>query len=94
MNAERRAELLAYASVCFGHCTSPFELMHLIKKQVKADECIDLSREIADIIDDELITCAAEIGSTSSSGFSEKTMLERYKNLKIQAEHEFEETQK
>jgi hypothetical protein len=48
-------ELLAYAKACFDHCTSPFETMHLIKKQVKADECVDLSREIANIIEDAML---------------------------------------
>ena len=51
MNAKRLFELLAYAKVCFDKCTNPFETMHLIKKQVTADECRDLSREIASIIE-------------------------------------------
>lgn len=54
MNNERLIELLAYAEVCFEKCTNPFDLTHLRKKKVTADECKDLSHEIADIIEDTL----------------------------------------
>lgn len=54
MEQERLKELLAYASVCFKNCTSPFETMHLIKKDVSANECIDLSMEIANIIEENM----------------------------------------
>jgi len=50
MNKQRREELLAYASVCFEHATSPFETMHLVKKGVTSDECMDLTSEIGDIL--------------------------------------------
>jgi hypothetical protein len=43
----RRRELLAYASVCFKHMTSPFESIHLRKINVTLDECGNLSDEIA-----------------------------------------------
>ena len=52
MSAERQEELIAYASVCFEHCTNPFDRTHLIKKKVSADECRDLSHFIADILND------------------------------------------
>lgn len=54
MNGKRLLELLAYAKVCFDKCTNPFETMHLSKKQVTADECRDLSAEIASIIEDAM----------------------------------------
>lgn len=46
----RKVELLLYASVCFDHCTNPFDLIHLVKKNVTADECKDLSAQIGSII--------------------------------------------
>jgi hypothetical protein len=54
MKQERLIELLAYAKVCFDHCTNPFETTHLVKKDVRSYECRDLSHEIADIIEKEL----------------------------------------
>lgn len=51
---KRNLELLAYAKVCFEKCTSPFAHMHLLKMNVLADECIDLSHKIAGLIGDEL----------------------------------------
>jgi uracil phosphoribosyltransferase len=81
MEPKRLAELLTYAKVCFDSCTSPFELTHLIKKQVKSDECIDLSHQIGEIIAewlyDQLFIRDAEVDK-----------------LIEQAKKEFEETQK
>jgi hypothetical protein len=54
MKQKRLIELLAYAKVCFDHCTNPFETTHLVKKDVRSYECRDLSHEIADIIEKEL----------------------------------------
>ena len=54
MNKNRRDELLAYASVCFRNITSPFETSHLVKKNVKLDECGELSEIIADLLEDEV----------------------------------------
>ena len=54
MNKDRFIELLAYAKECFANSTNPFETRHLVKKGVTADECRDLSNEIATIIDDYL----------------------------------------
>jgi hypothetical protein len=51
MNEKRKLELLAYAKVCFEHCTNPFETIHLIKKKVTADECRYLSSLIRDSIE-------------------------------------------
>jgi len=54
MNEERKKELLAYAAVCFNHATSPFETMHLVKKNVTLDECGDLSFEISCLLSEEV----------------------------------------
>lgn len=51
MDKQRYLELLAYASVCFDRCTNPFETVHLLKKNVKASECIDLSHQIANTLE-------------------------------------------
>ena len=58
MTPDRRLELLAYASACFKNGTSPFEPMHLAKKNVSADECTDLSDDIGGIIEDTVIAYA------------------------------------
>lgn len=50
MKPSRLLELLAYAKVCFDHCTTPFESTHLQKQNVKADECRDLSFKIAETV--------------------------------------------
>jgi hypothetical protein len=55
---ERLLELLAYAKVCFEKCTNPFETAHLAKMNVTADECRDLSAEIASIIEDAVVDFA------------------------------------
>jgi phosphoribosyl 1,2-cyclic phosphodiesterase len=46
----RKMELLMYAEVCFDHGTNPFEYIHLVAMQVTADECKDLSLDIANTI--------------------------------------------
>jgi len=79
MEEKRLLELLAYAKVCFEKCTSPFAHIHLSKKKVSADECVDLSNEIADILDTTL--------SFNYGVLEAKEALE-------QAEQEFMETQK
>lgn len=58
MKTERLLELLAYAKVCFEKCTNPFETVHLAKLKVTADECRDLSAEIASIIEDAAVDLA------------------------------------
>jgi len=78
MKQERLIELLAYSKVCFEHSTNPFETPHLVKKDVRSDECKELSHKIADIIEDYLF----ETG--------EKTEV---KSILQQAEKEFAETQ-
>lgn len=77
METKRLIELLAYAKVCFDKCTNPFETAHLVKKNVSADECRDLSVKIADIIEGELDTL----------------MGHRLEAVLDQAEKEFAETQ-
>lgn len=52
MDKLRYRKLLAYASVCFKHLTSPFETMHLSKMDVTLDECGDLSDIIANALAD------------------------------------------
>lgn len=79
MNEERKLELLAYAKVCFEHCTNPFAATHLIKKKVMADECRDLSRLIAEIISDDV---------AGNLGVLEESVLMK------EAEKAFMETQK
>jgi len=79
MEKKRLIELLAYAKVCFEKCTSPFEVTHLDKKEVNADECRDLSFKIAELIEDE-------VNLLSYDEEEAKAILE-------QAEKEFEETQ-
>ena len=54
MNNKRKLELLAYAKVCFEKCTNPFEHTHLLKKKVRADECVDLSHIIAVLIEEAM----------------------------------------
>ena len=78
MNEERKLELLAYAKVCFEKCTNPFAAIHLIKKNVTADECRELSHYIADIIEDHI--------------YLTFSVLEADKIL-VKAEKEFMETQ-
>ena len=53
--AMRMRKLLAYASICFKHGTSPFETMHLSKLNVKSFECVDLGDKISDIIADAVL---------------------------------------
>jgi len=77
-NFDREDELLMYASVCFDYCTNPFESMHLIKKDVRAGECIDLSNNLCDIISSYLAAVYGE---------------ESYQRAKKLAEKEFKETQ-
>jgi len=79
MKQERLIELLAYAKVCFDHCTNPFETTHLVKKDVRNYECRDLSHKIADIIEQELYTLF-------TGHYDIKAILQ-------QAEKEFAETQ-
>jgi len=83
---DRKLELLAYAKVCFDHCTDPFATIHLAKKRVTADECRELSHIIADILEDELgfqaCACALRTGKGPLG-----------KELIAQAEKDFEETQ-
>lgn len=78
---ERLLELLAYAKVCFEKCTNPFETIHLVKMKVTADECRDLSAEIADMIEDKVIELAI-----ASKKYSAGVLLE-------EAEKRFAETQ-
>jgi len=54
MKQERLIELLAFAKVCFEHCTSPFAHKYLIFKNVTADECKELSAQIAIAIENDL----------------------------------------
>jgi len=88
METERLLELLAYAKVCFEKCTNPFELIHLVKKRVTADECRDLSQTIADILEDEIdsIVAAENALKTGSVPLS--------KELIAQAEKDFAEAQR
>ena len=88
MRKERMIELLAYASVCFAHATSPFETIHLVKKEVTLGECIDLTHMIADILDDNVIDLC---GTDPNTSFS--TDIAKFKNLMAQSEKEFLETQ-
>lgn len=83
---KRELELLAYAVVCFRKGTNPFETTHLIKKNVRASECIDLTHEIADILEDELEMRACKIALRSGNG-------KLGKDLVAEAEQEFAETQ-
>ena len=50
MKSTRRMELLIYAFECFQHGTSPFETRHLTIKDVTADECKELTEDIANIL--------------------------------------------
>jgi len=79
MDEKRRLELLAYARVCFDNCTNPFELIHLQKKNVTAGECRDLSRDIADAIEEDL-----------NIPYTREEIAQALEN----AEKEFDETQK
>lgn len=83
MEKNRLVDLLAYAKVCFDKCTSPFESTHLIKKNVAADECRELSFKIADIIEEGLYELALTF-------FGEDCDIEA---ILSQAEKEFDETQ-
>jgi len=76
---KRELELLAYAKVCFDKCTSPFETMHLVKKNVTSNECRELSPKIGEIILDYL-----------DWTFKDKTI----EKAMAQAQKDFEETQK
>ena len=82
MKTKRLVELLAYAKVCFDKCTNPFELMHLSKKEVTADECRDLSFYIADIIEQELDILSMGLKAALNTD-----------NILAQAEKDFAETQ-
>ena len=88
MRKERMLELLAYASICFAHATSPFETIHLAKKEVTLDECIDLSCMIANILDDNVMDLC---GTDPNTSF--KMDIIKFKNLMAQSEKEFLETQ-
>jgi len=87
MEMKRSLELLAYAAVCFKHCTNPFENMHLVKKKVTADECIDLSNMIADILEDDIDLVACTEALRAGKGLLGKEWI-------AQAEKDFAETQK
>jgi len=78
MDKQRLLELLSYAKVCFEKCTNPFEITHLRKKNVSANECRDLSDQIGSIIDEWLygLYSPEEVETVSS-----------------QAEQDFKETQ-
>lgn len=52
MDKKRLLELLSYAEVCFERCTNPFARIHLLKEDISADECRDLSNQIASIINE------------------------------------------
>jgi len=74
MDERRKLELLAYAKVCFEHCTNPFETIHLLKKKVSVNECKDLSQEIANVIEDDLLEYyleAEEVMSKAEKEFQE-----------------------
>lgn len=60
MSHERKLELLVYASICFEHCTSPFEHRHLLKLHISADECKTLSTLISIAIDHEVLFRAGD----------------------------------
>jgi hypothetical protein len=83
----RSLELLAYASVCFSHNTSPFETVHLCKMEVKADECFWLSEQISKILNDKIDYLAV----TSSLKTFAKAMIG--KEYRAEAEKKFQETQ-
>jgi len=79
MERKRRFELLAYASECFEHCTSPFLLVHLQKKNVLADECKELSLLVGSICDMEVVLATDDV--------------EWYKEILEKARKDFKETQ-
>mgnify|MGYP001145943546 CR=1 FL=1 len=69
MHEQRLVELLANAVVCFERSSNPFSNNELLRLNVTADECIDLSVEIADILQNELYLM---IGSKYAEGILEK----------------------
>lgn len=81
METKRLLELLAYAKVCFEKGRSPFDRVHLAKLNVTAEECRNLSAEIADIIGDKVIDL-----SIDSKKYNASVLLE-------EAEKRFIETQ-
>lgn len=52
MNEKRLLELLVNAIVCFERCSSPFSLSQLSKRNITANECRDLSNQIASILEE------------------------------------------
>jgi hypothetical protein len=84
--SKRQLELLAYASICFKHGTSPFEMIHLQKKNVTADECMWLSEQISYILNERIdyLACTAALeGKVKGLG----------RDFRKQAEQDFQETQ-
>lgn len=80
MKVERLVELMAYAKVCFDHNTSPFETMHLVKKNVTSDECKELSGDVAEAIEAFLVGLSMSLNASLNA-------------IEGQAEKEFMETQ-
>jgi len=50
----RLFELIAHAVVCFERCSNPFAPKYLIENKVTADECRDLSHQLASILEEWL----------------------------------------
>lgn len=63
MSRTRRDELLTLATKAFEDCMSPFENSWLVKNEVTADECMDLSQAIAFCIEWYML---ADISSAAS----------------------------
>lgn len=78
MDRKRLLELLAYAKVCFEHYTNPFETIHLVKKKVRSDECIDMSHLIGELIEDYYLDC---IDGREAMEKAEKEFAETQKEL-------------
>lgn len=74
MHRVRLVELLANAIICFERCSNPFSHSELLKLDVTADECRDLSREIAEIIENDLCLM---IGRKSAESILEKIRKEK-----------------
>lgn len=51
MERERLIELLTFASICLEHQTNPFDEKYVAFKNITADECKYLARQLSDIID-------------------------------------------
>lgn len=86
MEQKRRNELLAYAQVCFEHCISPFVTIHLKKKKVTSSECIELSKDIAKIIEEDL-------EEVFEAAWEDGDDIEKLAKYMKQAKKEFKETQ-